>query len=367
MPNLYYPTPDELRGARPLNEQLWFPLLQDVLVALANTQEGKDLLCIDDLGLPIVRLAKNEVRYDVSKELGPKTYISDFRVGAKWGNVVRYRWQEIKKALDRMSLEYLLSLPKHIVAESGLFIPVPAGAATLSSYPDPHPESTSVDGKVFRSLAINTSDTWTDIRNGAGTWATDTQQGPIVNIQGGWSYRWQTNQRSIYLFNTASIGSSSTISAATFGIPGGSKNNQLGGSPSINVYTSSPASNTALVAADYNPFGTTAQSATPILYSNWGSSTTSYHTWTFNSTGIGNVSKTSVSKFGVREVTWDVNNSSPTWGGTLNFNMVGNFSDTSAGTAYDPKLYVTYTLPTTAAVTGEIGNGATEQAVRSAT
>jgi hypothetical protein len=37
------------------------------------------------------------------------------------------------------------------------------------------------------------------------------------------------------------------------------------------------------------------------------------------------------------------------------------------GADKDPKLVVTYTLPSLAAVTGEIGDGATEQEVRSAT
>ena len=47
MSKLYYPTPDELQGARPLNEQLWFPQMQPLLLPLANTNEGRDLLCLD--------------------------------------------------------------------------------------------------------------------------------------------------------------------------------------------------------------------------------------------------------------------------------------------------------------------------------
>ena len=368
MSKLYYPTPEELRGDRPLNEQLWFPRLQDVLVTLANTQEGKDLLCIDDLGLPIVRLAKNEVRYDASKELGPRTYISDFRVGAKWGNIIRYRWQEVKKAIDRMSLEYLLALPKHVVSEQGLFVPVPAGAASLTAYPDPDPESTTFDGNVARQVYAAT---WTSLVTGAGTENNSSTGGLTVcqqlasNNSSGQpnASNWWQCVRSGILFNTSALTVSATVSAATISIRGNEKRDDLSIAPNSDIYTFAPASNTGLVNGDYSNFGGVSQTGSPITYANWSAS--AYVSFTLNGTGRGNVSKTSISKFGCRNANYDVANSNPgNWVGYGRSTHGGRSADYS-GTTSDPKLVVTYSFPT-ASIGGNLGNGATEQEVRDA-
>ena len=120
MPKLYYPTPDELQGAKPLweggwgyddNRGSWFHSYQELLVRLANTDYGRDLLCIDKYPYPVISMRKNMVQFDMSRDLGPGYILSDVRIGAKWGNVIRYRWLAVKKALDQMNLEILLALP----------------------------------------------------------------------------------------------------------------------------------------------------------------------------------------------------------------------------------------------------------------
>ena len=88
MPKLYYPNPDELQGARPLNEQLWFPRYESTILRLVNTNEGRDIWCLpskSEIPYPIVEFRKNYAKY----ELGGGQYLTDFRVGAKWGNVIR--------------------------------------------------------------------------------------------------------------------------------------------------------------------------------------------------------------------------------------------------------------------------------------
>jgi hypothetical protein len=79
----------------------------------------------------------------------------------------------------------------------------------------------------------------------------------------------------------------------------------------------------------------------PITYANW--STSAYNDFTFNATGIGNVSKTGFSKFGVRNPNYDVANTPPTWSSGVTSHMQCYFSD-EAGTTSDPKLVVTYSL-----------------------
>ena len=135
MAKLYYPTPDELRGARPLNEQLWFPRFQSTLLRLANTNEGRDLLCLDSWQkrpYPITALEKNRARYSVGKTDNGHTYVSDVRVGAKWGNIIRYRWQEIAKAMDRIDMIEMLKVwPRMTLMPDGRYAPAIMGLSLI--------------------------------------------------------------------------------------------------------------------------------------------------------------------------------------------------------------------------------------------
>jgi hypothetical protein len=224
---LYYPTPDELVIgdsnilAEPIIEEKWFRLHQDLLVPLANTHEGRELLCIDswkDMPFPVIGIAKNEVRFDASKELGPRTCISDFRVGAKWGNVIRWRWQAVKKALDRINLEYLLSLPKFVLYE-GHKVPILCGAATDISYPSPHPETDTCDG-ITLAIAFSGA-SWATIRTQSAYIGSATSNiiywgyASVTGYGGGY---WQSLKRCFFFFDTSGIGADSTISAATLSL-----------------------------------------------------------------------------------------------------------------------------------------------------
>ena len=68
--------------------------------------------------------------------------------------------------------------------------------------------------------------------------------------------------------------------------------------------------------------------------------------FTFDATGRGNVSKTSNSKFGVRNANYDVANSAPTWASLGYQSTFGCYMSEDA--TNKPKLVVTYTLPVTA-------------------
>jgi len=77
-----------------------------------------------------------------------------------------------------------------------------------------------------------------------------------------------------------------------------------------------------------------------------------------NATGRGNVSLTGISKFGSRNANYDVANSAPAFTAFASNGIQIYFAD-QAGTANDPKLVVTYTLPS-AAVTGTATASITE-------
>lgn len=212
---------------------------------------------------------------------------------------------------------------------------------TLTAYPDPNPETTSVDGQVHRNAV---DETFATIRAGAGTLANDTdasQEAP--NLTGSTTTnQFQTLTRVILLFDTSALTSSATISAAVFSATYTGKASAIGETP-VDIVSSNPASNTGLVAADYGTLGTTKYASKA-----YADITTAgaYNDYTLDANGIANVSKTGISKFGER-LGWDTDNSfTGTWASAANTRVNTVFADT-AGTASDPKLVVTYTVPAT--------------------
>lgn len=216
--------------------------------------------------------------------------------------------------------------------------------ATLTVYPDANPETTSVDGKVGRGLV---SESWATIRAGAGNDKDDSAgtSGLLVQIRPASA----TNMfaflyRSILLFDTSALGAGVTISAATVSLYVASKSDTAGLAPSSDIYTSTPASNTALAISDFSQIGSTSQTGSAKPYASH--TVGAYNDFTLNAAGLGNVSTSGVSKFGWRFSTYDVDGTSPTWtSGTPTSLVIASAADT-AGTTNDPKLVVTYALPT---------------------
>jgi hypothetical protein len=114
----------------------------------------------------------------------------------------------------------------------------------------------------------------------------------------------------------------------------------------VNVYTSNPTTNNNLVAGDYSTLGTTALS-TAIDYTNWQVGST-YNAFALNASGLSAISKTGVSKFGVRNVYHDAAGNAPTWSMNQNYYLQNYFSeDATADNGKDPKLVIAYTVPVT--------------------
>lgn len=221
--------------------------------------------------------------------------------------------------------------------------------ATLTVYPDPSPEVTTVDGYV---LDANRNTTWATIISNPGTTSSDTVAGgAVIYIRSTTTTnQWHTVGRGIHLFDTSSLTSSANISTATMSIKGTLKSDGVGISPDINIYSSAPASNTALVAGDYDSLGSTAFS-TAIGYSSY--STAAYNDFALNASGLSNISKTGVSKFGTRNANYDAAASAPTWNSGKTTFMYGAYAEAS-GTTTDPKLVVNYTLGSPASIRNSI-------------
>lgn len=222
-------------------------------------------------------------------------------------------------------------------------------------YPDADPETSSVDGRVVHGLV---SLTWAQIVAAAGTHSYDSvvKAYSIVIKAASTTDRWYQLTRGIFLFDTSGLPDNANISAATLSIYGSGKKDDLNITPDVKVYSSNPASNTALEPGDFDCLGSTAFCDTPITYANW--STTGYNDFALNSSGIAQISKTGVSKFGLRNANYDVSGTTPAWSDSgLPGSALENYY-AEQGTGYKPKLVVTYTAGVTEKTSSDAGSGA---------
>jgi RHS repeat-associated protein len=170
-----------------------------------------------------------------------------------------------------------------------------------------------------------------------------------ANIAGfyGGQNNWGDIYRGFFLFDTSAIGTD-TVSSATISIYGYGKNDESPTvSPDINIYSSNPASTNNVVTGDHDQVGTTTMSSS-ISYSSW--STSGYNNFALNSTGIANINKTGISKFGTANDNYDTANrissgaADPSYVANTRHNIQGYFAD-QTGTTQDPELIVETSAP----------------------
>ncbi len=206
------------------------------------------------------------------------------------------------------------------------------------SYPDPAPEVTSVDGYVYHNERL----TWAQIIIAAGNAANDGD--PIIYYTYAaaateyYPNKWERLYRSILLFDTSPLPDNAVIIAAILSIYGSEKIDELGVNPDLNVYSSDPASEVALVGGDFNSLGSTPLCDTPISYANW--NTAGYNNFPLNATGRAAISKTGITKLGLRNANYDVAGNVPSWTAEKRFALWGYGADKGEG--YKPKLTITY-------------------------
>ena len=343
--------------ARPLARDRWFGSYQPLLLQMLATPYGRDLLCVDQSLPPINQISHRHVRYIIDERPGrirswipamqgwgsvpgvDRTYRSEYHIGEKFANVIRFRWEAYlayAAHLEAQQYDY------HRARAAALGVRAIAGGTVTTFYPDPNPESATVDGYVLHQPGSGL--TWSTMVGGAGSAAGDTGTGgTALEFQStGVSNRWDFNIRGIFLFNTAGISDTDNITAATLALMGESKNDPTSNTPDAQIYASNPASNTALVGGDYDSIGTTAF-ASAIGYSAW--NTSADNTFSLVAAGISAIDKAGITKMGSREAKYDAADSSPTWGSAAATRLVHKFADVT-GTASDPTLTVTHAAPT---------------------
>jgi hypothetical protein len=207
-------------------------------------------------------------------------------------------------------------------------------------YPDAHPETNSVDGWARHNDGAGLD--WSVIRAAAGTDANDSSNNgsPAIQTHGATTDKFVNIARVLLLFDTASLVDNAKIEHVELNIYIDAKQKYSPADPSISVYSSNPASNTALVAGDYATFGSTRlaeiKAYDDITINSW-------QTFTLNAAGRTQVSKTGVTKLGIREASYDGPNSAPPWVGNSTMSFSIRMAD--QGTGWRPRLAVTYRIP----------------------
>lgn len=209
-------------------------------------------------------------------------------------------------------------------------------------YPDGDPETNTVDGYVERDQG---GEDWSDMRTAtAGDNVVDAGALLVVRIR---TYtitnKWNTMARPFVLFDTSSIVDSDTIDSggSTFEFVAKETLDQLSPAQSMAlVGLSSPASDTGLVAGDYDQTGSTRQ-ASDITIASVTADESTYNAMTLNSTGDGNVNKAGITRFAMR-IASELDDVEPTWASNQRAHIeFGSAEETLTGDKR-PKLVVTH-------------------------
>lgn len=213
-------------------------------------------------------------------------------------------------------------------------------------YPDPTPETTTFDGWA-RRYDDPADNTWDEIHDNAGNGAADDGSG-ITNLLHGYTANnlYINLIRCIYLFDTSAIPDSDTISAATLSIYGSGVDDSSWNNADIsaNIYQVTPSSTVTIATSDYNlaNWSSVAGCDTSIDATAWAAGAPGYFDFELNATGLALLSKTGVSKLGMREATFDAPDiDCTTQAGAERQGLQGYFSE-QAGFTNDPKLVVTH-------------------------
>lgn len=205
------------------------------------------------------------------------------------------------------------------------------GFSTLTVYPDTgNPGTTTCDGEIDMVDASSYAFVH-DATTGTGLDSSTTNYMVVRNAK--ISINWWINRCPVF-FDSSSLGSGAAKTAGTLSLYFDDRDDSAE-ADSVSIVTSSISSNTTYATSDYASFGTTKQASDIAIGS---LSLPAYNDFTLNATGLGNVSLTGVTKFGLRTAQ-DISNTAP----ALRNDAYCRTAD-NTGTSQDPKLVVTYTV-----------------------
>ncbi len=345
MPKLYYPT-DEIQGARPLNENLWFPRQASIILPFVNTNEGRDTWGLAPWRkepYPIVRLNKNLVTHYLGYQNGRHYYKTSCYVGARFGNIARLRWSEIKAGLARTAFQQMTAWPT-LGATPRL---TAARFTTTTAYPDPDPETATQDFRVAHRDGGGSS-AWATLHDGAGTdvWNNEASFGTRIRA-GTVEDNWFDIIRIIFSFDFRALTDTDNKDSATCEFAASATTNDF--TSSVSMVKSAPANATNGVAGDFNSItgipGAMTKQASDIPIGGLTANSSTYNPMTMNATGLGNISLVAISEFGL-VISDDANDVEPDPSGTGNdvsdVTIIGAETGGSPDTVADPKIVLVH-------------------------
>ena len=210
-----------------------------------------------------------------------------------------------------------------------------------------YPDAQAVDG--YMGADGSGGVTWADIHGDGGIAAVDNDKLNLFLIgTHADTDKFTDLMRTIALFNgSADVSAQLVVISAVLTVFGKSKADTLGVAGDVNVYESSPASNTALVAGDFDSLGTTALS-TAISWADFEVSGTLSrpNIFTFNAAGLAIVQTAlrsdGIIKLGFRNANYDVADVEPTWSASKQNAIIVYSAQNVLSDARDPKLEVTF-------------------------
>ncbi len=207
--------------------------------------------------------------------------------------------------------------------------------AETTFYSDADPENTSVDGFVRHNAAAST---WLSLRAGAGTHSGDSDNVFAVRFDSDASTDlWKNIYRSILLFDTSSLSNEDIITKVQLILVGSTRVNTLGIVIKLGVVSSFPASNIGLVPGDFDSLGVTLLS-NKIASDVW--SVGGDNTFTLTGVGRASISKTGITRLGLRETEYDIAAVAPPWSSNKLISLEIKSAD--AGGSNRPRLVVTH-------------------------
>ena len=252
-------------------------------------------------------------------------------------------------------IDYATTTPSAFQRQMSFLGALIAYADSGTFFSDPNIENTSVDGQASKY-----NGGWGTVHDASSGSASDndTSFNAAKSLKNPDSTFEIT--RGFFLFDTSSIPDGATVQSATFSLYVNYIDNvENDGNDFVRLATATPASNTAIVNDDYDQVGTTAQATDLDI----GSLTNNaYNAFTLNSTGLSNISLTSITKFGTREG-HDVSNDPPDVVSGGNGNVVGAYFSETSGTSQDPQLTVVYSDVTPPVISNLQAGSLTETSV----
>lgn len=375
---LWSASQEERRGAKPIDEREWFRLFQPLLLEMANTDEGRELLCIPAEYGKIEKFSKNAIHWRTGgvwiddDGLIQEEWKADFRVGAKWGNVIRYKWREFcKLAKTFYEKEYMgMKVYRPVLSVRGELV---AAHATDTSYPDAHTESTTVDGA--KRVVHGSSPSWAAVRGASSATQADDSEDARAYWAGSNDYYYLQHrisiERGFALFDTSGI-SGGNVTAATLSMHVyHTEDDDADATAYISIVETAPASDTALVDGDYikcglDSVGGSFSLGSPVELSDtqfdigdmgdpYPTRMDAYVDWVLNADGRSAINTTGVTKLGGRHGHDITNHPTAVNSGTntaIYWSYIYCDMADQTGTSADPKLVVTYSTSNIQALNG---------------